>query len=77
MTEHKKTLKNEIKEGVCPICGNEELDYSNMDIADGNYIYYNWKCPKCDTVGKEYYELNFIGHNVWDSKQGKEVIHNV
>lgn len=56
-----KILSNE--EGKCPICNNINLDYEPISFID-NLCVYRWKCLDCGAEGEEWYELNFIGHNV-------------
>lgn len=51
--------------GRCPICNGYNLNYEQME-PEGDMICYPWVCEDCSTRGKEWYLLNFIGHNVLD-----------
>ena len=53
------------EEGVCPFCNNNMLECESAEI-EGNMICYPWKCSKCGHSGEEWYEMNFVGHNVED-----------
>lgn len=57
----KKYKQNE--QGVCPVCGYDNLDWGSMEL-EGNYLYYEWVCTRCQTEGKEWYKLVFDGHDV-------------
>lgn len=48
-------------EGRCPVCGCTELEYKISEFNE-NGLNKNWKCTKCETYGKEVFELCFIGH---------------
>ena len=52
-TEHQEA-------GVCPVCGNEELDYTGQDLGVHDSYCYSWVCPKCHSKGKEWYEVSAI-----------------
>lgn len=67
MAKYKK-----IEEGVCPVCGDDDLDYGAIEV-EGNMIYYPWTCNACGTTGEEWYELHFTGHNV-NTKDGNQDI---
>ena len=49
-----------MKQGNCPKCNNENLDYE-ASVPEGESIYYPFKCKTCGFVGKEYYSLSFMG----------------
>jgi len=60
--------KNEA--GVCPVCGNESLDYGSAEIECYD-IKYPWTC-ECGASGDEYCDIIFSEHcNVTD-KDGNE-----
>ena len=47
--------------GVCPYCGNLNLDYGEKEI-DATGLFYPWICPKCKHKGVETYIVEFSGH---------------
>lgn len=51
------------QEGVCPICDDDCLNYGDF-IFSGNKAYYTWECEQCGSSGEEWYELNFINHQI-------------
>jgi len=44
--------------GKCPICGNPDPDYGELE-PDGEAIYYEISCKKCGFSGREYYNLEY------------------
>ena len=50
------------QQGVCPVCGKEELVYADT-VLDGNQMGYHWQCSECLSQGTEWYNLEFIEHN--------------
>lgn len=52
-TEHQEA-------GVCPVCGNEDLEYTGQDLGVHDSYYYSWVCPKCHSKGREWYEVSAI-----------------
>ena len=50
----------ELEQGKCPKCGKEGLDYGVLEAED-NSIYYPATC-ECGFMGKEYYNLHFVGY---------------
>lgn len=52
-------------EGVCPFCGDTDLQYEAIQL-EGNMSYYPWTCKKCSHKGEEWYDMTFAGHNVED-----------
>lgn len=56
--------KRNDKPGKCPICGCEHIKYSSIVLND-EYAYFPWECPNCENVGKEYYHLEFLNHEVF------------
>lgn len=55
--------EKETKEGHCPKCGSEDIDYGVLDISEfGDIIFYPIHCNDCGHDDKEYYQLEFIGH---------------
>ena len=49
------------QQGVCPVCGKEELVYGDT-VLDGNQMGYHWQCSECLSQGTEWYALDFIEH---------------
>ncbi len=53
----------EHKQGICPICGSENIAYGSSELGiDGNELYYPAECQDCGATFQEYYALEFIGH---------------
>lgn len=48
-----------MEQGVCPNCGNEDIEWGNR-IDDGNSVGYEFHCPNCNKDFVEWYELNYI-----------------
>lgn len=67
-------------EGFCPVCGHNEddLEYEAIEIND-NLAHYPWKCGNCQSTGSEWYQLEFIGHNVTgqDNTDANDLINHV
>jgi len=61
---NKQTGKTHIVEqGVCPNCGNNDLEYGGSDF-EGDGVCYYWSCEECESTGREWYSLEFTGHNI-------------
>lgn len=56
-----KVKSNEM--GTCPICNGNDLDYGCVEFTN-NMIYYPWTCNNCKAEGEEWYNLDFVGHNI-------------
>lgn len=69
--EDKEFISNEV--GVCPCCNAENLEYGSMQLSDDELAYYPWTCRNCGKSGKEYFRLDFIGHNV-HTKNGEVMV---
>lgn len=65
----------EIEQGICPVCGSENLNYEGLEPEE-EMIVYPWTCENCGATGSEWYELQFAGHNV-DTKDGNQDILSV
>jgi len=52
-----------VKEGICPVCNKEDLDYGVLEL-NGSMAYYPWDCMSCNSSGQEWYNMNFSGQNV-------------
>ena len=61
--------KYTIKEGVCPFCGNDDVEWYDSD-QDGDFIRYFCTCLKCNHSFNVYYELTFDGVS-FDDDEGK------
>jgi predicted nucleic-acid-binding Zn-ribbon protein len=51
--------KSEI--GICPKCGNQELNYSGSELCD-NQMFYEVDCPTCKWLGQEWHTMTFDGY---------------
>jgi hypothetical protein len=58
-------------EGECPFCESDNLDYGEVEFSE-HYCYFPWKCEDCGHEGKEYYDMEFVGHNVFND-EGNEI----
>lgn len=47
--------------GICPKCGQADIEYGLGELEDGDYRYACW-CPDCGYEGYEYYALEYVGH---------------
>ena len=56
-----KKLLNE--EGLCPFCGECDLEYGCIEPAD-TMMYYPWTCKNCGKQGEEWYDMRFAGHSI-------------
>lgn len=54
---------NDIEQGSCPCCQSDNLAYSAVEHSEDN-LYYPWECQDCGSNGKEWYSVEFTGHNV-------------
>lgn len=57
-----KVKSNEM--GTCPMCNGSMLSYDSIEVEDDMLANYKWSCLDCGCEGEEWYELNFIGHNI-------------
>ena len=51
-------------QGRCPFCDSENLMYGTVEF-EGDCIYFPWTCYDCEHEGKEWYNIDFIGHDVY------------
>ena len=61
------------KQGTCPFCGSDNLDYQPVEMQDDGMMFYPWTCQNCKAQGEEWYSLTFVGHNVIDPDTGEEI----
>ena len=48
----------EIRQGECPRCGSDELEYGEFSYGHiGDTCYYTFVCQKCGCIGKEWYKM--------------------
>ncbi|MCL2369683.1 MAG: hypothetical protein FWC80_00405 [Firmicutes bacterium] len=59
------------KEGACPICGVENLDYGDSEIASGG-AKLPWNCNDCGGSGIEWHDMEFGEHYNIVDKDGYE-----
>ena len=55
-------MRKKEKEGVCPNCGEEGLEYGVLEPQD-EMIFYPVECNKCHWDGNEWYTIKFNGFN--------------
>lgn len=48
------------KQGLCPFCGSENIEYGNIDLRD-DFLDYPCKCNNCNKEFIEGYHLEFDG----------------
>lgn len=65
MTTNKNDLisKYNQEQGICTVCGSDELSYGDMEIY-GDYISYSYVCECCGTHGEEICRLKFIENRI-------------
>ena len=49
------------KEGTCPVCNSDNIEYGCLDIADGNAVFYPCSCNECHSMWDEVYTLKYSG----------------
>lgn len=49
-----------IESGTCPKCGGSNLEYGSLNI-DGQMADYHMTCKTCGFIGKECYDMKFVG----------------
>ena len=57
-----KTIKSNCT-GSCPLCNSDSIDYGVVVFTDGQ-CYFPWTCTQCGQTGEEWYNMEFIGHNI-------------
>lgn len=57
-----KTIKSNCT-GSCPVCDNESIQYGAVSF-EGEQCYFPWTCLHCGQTGEEWYNMEFIGHNI-------------
>lgn len=63
----------DFKQGICPLCGSENLDYGVLQ-PDDDCIYYPCTCDDCGATFKEYYSLDFSGQEHISSGDTGDVV---
>lgn len=66
--EEDNSKKYENKQGVCPKCGESNLDYEAIRL-EGEMAYFPYKCKNCGLEGEEWYSMRFDGHNFYDEEE--------
>lgn len=49
------------EQGICPVCGSENLSYGVIDVTDVG-VFYPATCEDCGANFEEHYDLTFAGH---------------
>ena len=65
--------KFEMQEGICPMCGENDLSYGANEMIDA-IIRYPYTCLNCDFNGAEDYSLVFASHIAYDN--GVQILEN-
>ena len=64
------------REGMCPLCGHEEMAYGVSEIVD-EWVMYPWTCGHCGAIGKEWYSMVFDEHGEVMSKAKQDKVMGV
>lgn len=59
----KTIIKRVCQEGVCPLCGCDDLEYGERDDCSDNGGTQHWDCPNCGASGDEGYDRVFDGNH--------------
>lgn len=59
------------KSGYCPKCRGDNLNYQPIEFCD-DACFYAYECADCGQVGEEWYNLSFIGHNIY-TEDGEQI----
>lgn len=54
--------------GKCPYCGSELIDYGTM-YPDGEMVYYDCTCTKCNQDFQEWYSLKYCETTGYGKKE--------
>lgn len=57
-----KTIKSNWQ-GKCCVCNSDSIDYGVVVFTDGQ-CYFPWTCKQCGQTGEEWFDMQFIGHNI-------------
>jgi hypothetical protein len=63
-------MKKTIQAGMCPICGQQDLDYGGPEF-NGESVIFNFTCKDCDNTGYEESHLTYMGTVINDEEQGE------
>lgn len=63
-------------QGMCPCCNSPYFEYGLVELV-GDMCYFPWKCIKCGKTGKEWYNMEFAGHNVNTEDGEIEITHDM
>lgn len=64
------------KQGFCPVCNEQDLEYGSAEFEGDNMLYFPWECKSCGADGEEWYSMSFEGHNVNTDEGSVEVTLN-
>lgn len=79
ISEVNKMAKNKMKtakEGTCPCCGSEDIEYGAFEVDMPTGIYYPCTCNECGATFDEWYNVSFEGQwNIYADKVGEACKH--
>lgn len=61
------------KQGTCPLCGCENLEYGQFKIYNG-FVSCPITCKDCGCSFEEDYEPRYVEQNCIQTKEGEEVL---
>lgn len=62
------------KEGICPICGSNDLSYSDTPKVYSEFISFFVECNNCGGSFEEDYKIIFMEQNCIEDEDGNEVV---
>lgn len=62
-----------VKQGCCPNCGSEHIDYYDADNSD-DYFFYKCECMDCKSDFVEVYKMIYDGFNYTDIVGNEHII---
>jgi len=60
------------KPNICPMCGDEDIDYLDADWQDGLF-FYKCVCRQCGAEFTEVYRLEYDGYNMPDENDEEHI----